>query len=144
MMPDEEQAKAQKIFTPSEANALLPQVKVLLEQLQQLHRSILKTNQQLDERVSQLAQGNGYPHLSIKEQVKTLTTHQMQLIEAFESALKQLECLGCVLKDLSVGLVDFYTLRDGQQMCLCWRSGEEQIRYWHSLEEGYAGRQPID
>ncbi len=137
------QPLAPKLFTPNEANDLLPQVIPLIKQLQQLSQSILKVNQQLDELAKKLAQGNGFPIQSLKDQMRQLTTHQFQLIEAFESALSQLEGLGAVLKDLSLGLVDFYGMREGQLICLCWKLGEAVVRFWHTPEEGYAGRQPL-
>lgn len=133
-----------KTLTVSEANALLPTVRPLLQQLQGLQRSIVQTNQRLDELVAKLATGNGYPIQAIKQHVQELTKHQLQLLEAFQSALQQLEVLGCMLKDLDIGLVDFYSLRDGQLIFLCWKLEEERVRFWHTLEDGYAGRQLLD
>ena len=133
----------QKMFPLEEANRLLGRVIPLVQQLQGLHDSILKTNQQLDQAVRKLSEGNGYPLQEIKQRVEELTKHQLNLIEAFESSLRQLESCGCFLKDLSQGLVDFYSLRDGEPIFLCWRLGEEQIRFWHRVEDGFAGRQPL-
>lgn len=134
---------APKSFSVEEANQLLPRVRPLVEQLQALHASVLKTNQQLDEAVRKLAQGNGYPIRDIRTQIADLTRHQLQLVEAFQSALQQLEDLGGVLKDLQMGLVDFYSLREEEVVFLCWRAGEERIGFWHRLEDGFAGRQPL-
>lgn len=133
----------QKIFTLEEANRLLSQVTPLVQQLQALQKSIVKTNTQLDEAVAKLAQGNGYPIQELRKQIHDLTQHQLYLIEAFHSALQQLAALGCVLKDMNLGLVDFYSLRNGEPVFLCWRLGEERIQFWHGLEDGYAGRKPI-
>lgn len=133
----------QKIFTLDEANRLLVKIIPLVQQLQGLQASIAKTNQQLDEAVRKLSEGNGYPIQEIKQHVEELTQHQLNLVEAFQSALQQLESFGCFLKDLSQGLVDFYSLRDEEPIFLCWRLGEEQIRFWHRLEDGFAGRQPL-
>ena len=133
-----------KTFTIAEANALLPQVIELVQQLQGLQRSIVETNRQLDELVAKVSQGNGYPIQSLKARIQELTKHQLQLIEAFQSALQSLGDLGCELKDLAMGLVDFYGVRDGETIYLCWKIGEEQIRFWHTLESGYAGRQPLE
>ena len=133
-----------KTFTRSEANALLPAIRPLVEQLQALQRSIVRTNQQLDEAVRKLSQGNGYPIESVKEEIHTLTTHQLQLVEAFQSALEQLERASVMLKDVVTGLVDFYGVLDGKLICLCWKLGEEGIQFWHTLEDGFAGRRPFD
>ena len=51
---------------------------------------------------------------------------------------------GAIVKDLDEGLVDFPAVRDGEEILLCWRLGEEEVAYWHGLEEGFAGRQPLD
>ena len=133
-----------KTFSADEAQALLSQVAPLIQQLQGLQRSIIETNKQLDETVAKVAGGNGYPIQSLKERIQHLTTHQLQLIEAFQSALNELEELGCVVKDPSAGLADFYSLRGSELVFLCWKLGETRIEFWHTLEGGYAGRQPLD
>ena len=141
---EEPSPKPPKTFTVAEANALLPTVKPLIEQLHGLQRSILQTNHRLDELMQKLSGGNGYPIQSLKQEIESLTKHQLQLVEGFQSAINQLEELGCLLKDLNMGLIDFYGLRDGEPVFLCWKLGEERIRFWHTLEEGYAGRQPLE
>jgi hypothetical protein len=65
-------------------------------------------------------------------------------VEAFQSALAQLQEVGGALKDLDLGLVDFYGLRGGEVVFLCWKLGEERVRFWHTLDSGYAARQPLD
>ena len=132
-----------KLLTVEEANRLLEQAMPLVQQLQRLHVSILQTNQQLDDDVQKLSVGNGYPIQELRERIEKLTAAQMKLLEEFQAALQQLETLGCVLKDVSTGLIDFYSLRDGEVVCLCWRVGEERIGFWHRLEDGFAGRQPL-
>ena len=133
-----------KTFTLDEAHALLPKVRTLIEQLQGLQRSIIETNAQVEEMSRKVSSGNGYPIQSLKQQIKDLTKQQLKLIEGFQSALKQLEEMGCVLKDVATGLIDFYSVRNGEMIFLCWKLGEERIRFWHTLEEGYPGRQPLD
>ncbi len=133
-----------KTFTVTEANALLPKVQPLVQQLHGLRRSIARTDEQLNQLVAQLAEGNGHPIQALREQIEQFTAHQLQLAEAFKSALTQLEDIGGVLKDLDMGLVDFYSLREGELIFLCWKSGEDQIRFWHTLEEGYAGRKLLE
>ena len=131
------------LLTVEEANRLLEQAMPLVQQLQRLHVSILQTNQQLDDDVQKLSVGNGYPIQELRERIEKLTAAQMKLLEEFQAALQQLETLGCVLKDVSTGLIDFYSLRDGEVVCLCWRVGEKRIGFWHRLEDGFAGRQPV-
>ena len=133
-----------KTFTVAEANTLLPQVIPLIEQLQGIQCSIAQTTQQLNEAAAKVTAGNGHPIQSLKAEIRELTEHQLQLAEAFHSALAQLEDLGAMLKDLTTGLIDFQGLRHGEPILLCWKLGEDSIRYWHTLEAGYAGRQPLD
>ena len=58
--------------------------------------------------------------------------------------LKTLEQIGCLVKDLDVGLIDFPALYRGKEVYLCWRMGESDIGYWHATDEGFAGRRAID
>ena len=141
---DAASGRSPNIVTREEAEALLSNIQPLVEQLQGLQRSIIQTNQQLNELVMKLSAGNGYPLQTIKEQTKQVTAHQLHLLEAFQSALQQLEETGCVLKDASVGLVDFYSVREGALVFLCWKLGEERIRFWHTLDSGYDNRQPLE
>ena len=133
-----------KTFTVSEANSLLPQVIPLIEQLRGLHQSIQQTTLQIEDAVAKLSGGNGHPIQSLKEQIQELTSHQLTLVEAFQSAVAQLQEVGGALKDLDLGLVDFHGLREGEVVFLCWKLGEERIRFWHTLEGGYAARQPLE
>jgi hypothetical protein len=68
-------------------------------------------------------------------------THHAERINRY---LQELEALGCVFKGFEAGLVDFYSLREDRPIFLCWRLGEERITYWHEIESGFSGRQPID
>ena len=57
--------------------------------------------------------------------------------------VEQLEGLGVLVKDLDRGLVDFPALRDGEEVLLCWEVGEDEVAFWHGLDEGFAGRKPL-
>jgi hypothetical protein len=61
-----------------------------------------------------------------------------------ESEVKKLEELGCVLRDMTLGLVDFPAVRLGERVWLCWKLGEGHVKFWHTRHEGYAGRKPIE
>ena len=132
-----------KLFTVEEANALLVKVEPLIAQLKGLYHSIVKTNKEIDEVIAKLSAGNGYPIRELNDRLEELTKHQLQLVEAYQSAIEQLEDLGAFLKDAEKGLIDFYTLRDDQVALLCWCLGEASIQFWHALEDGFAGRKPI-
>lgn len=129
-----------RYFTVEEANALLPELRTILEHLQG-RRKELEERQQILEAIRQHAGENGYrlggdEFLRIKREAEFI-------LEECNSAIKKIETLGCVLKDLQMGLIDFPSLRDGQEILLCWKPDEAEVGYWHGLTEGYAGRKPI-
>src|SRR6185503_16646202 len=66
-----------------------------------------------------------------------------QLTESVRQALAEIAGMGGVTKDLALGLVDFIPVRDGQEVNLCWKFGEDAVRHWHGLDEGYANRRPL-
>jgi hypothetical protein len=63
---------------------------------------------------------------------------------ALKQAIEKVHEFGCVVKDLDLGLVDFPTLFQGEEVYLCWKLGEPGIQFWHGMEEGFRGRKPID
>lgn len=132
-----------KLFTVSEANELLEHVRPLVEQLQRLQDSILQLSRRLDSRRDKISAGNGYPANGLQGRIEDLSDKQRRLIKQFDAGLVDLEELGGVLKDLGQGLVDFYSLRDGDMVFLCWRLGEPEVAFWHSLDTGFASRQPV-
>ncbi len=69
--------------------------------------------------------------------------HQ-SLSEVMKSNLERILSTGCVIKDLDVGLLDFPSIINNEEVYLCWKLGEDRIRYYHRQDEGYAGRKPLD
>jgi hypothetical protein len=67
-----------------------------------------------------------------------------ELAGEITASVQRLNELGCLVKDLEMGLVDFYGLRDGEPVFLCWQFGERAITHWHALDAGFSGRQPIE
>ena len=63
---------------------------------------------------------------------------------ALKQAVDKVHEFGCVVKDLDIGLIDFPTLFQGEEVYLCWKLGEAGIQYWHGVDEGFRGRKPID
>ncbi len=114
-----------KIFTPQEANKRLPLVKrivgEILEKGKQVRLSLASTSRQ-------------------NQDAELLT-----LQEEIEALLQELEDIGCYYKDwnFTIGLVDFPALIDGEAVFLCWRSDESELRWYHSMEEGFSGRKLI-
>lgn len=63
---------------------------------------------------------------------------------AFQQAVEKVHKFGCLVKDLDIGLIDFPTLFQGEEVYLCWKLGERGIQFWHGVSEGFRGRKPID
>jgi hypothetical protein len=78
------------------------------------------------------------------EKLATLRVEHQQLAETLKSALNRILETGCLIKDLDVGLLDFPALINNEQVYLCWRLGEDRIRFYHRQNEGFAGRKPLD
>jgi hypothetical protein len=100
-------------FTPKQANEFLPEVKETVE------RSIA-IKKEAD---------------AIKEEAE-----MTDAMDRLGREIQKLEDLGCVLKDLNIGLLDFPAVRLGKRVWLCWKLGEEKVAFWHDLHEGYAAR----
>lgn len=60
------------------------------------------------------------------------------------AAIQRLNAMGCLVKDVETGLVDFHAMLDGEPVYLCWQFGERSVSHWHAIDAGFAGRQPID
>jgi hypothetical protein len=123
-----------KYFTVEEANRLIPQIKAMVEHLRQ-GRQRMQKHRPTAEAVAQKAGGNG----GGGEARAYLSDYS----HTFARGLAQLQALGILLKDLDRGLIDFPHLREGREVYLCWRYGEERIDYWHEIDSGYSGRQPL-
>jgi hypothetical protein len=130
-----------KLFTLSEANQMLPSLGPLVRRLVE-HRQALQEHQQVlgEFRAAVGRSGGGMPGGRFAE----ARIEAERLTGKIADGIRQIEEWGCVIKDLDQGLVDFPSHRAGQTVFLCWRLGEGSIQYWHGLEEGFAGRKPLD
>jgi len=124
-----------KIFTVQEANALLPDVRVIVAKIQRAHRQLSKYREDAKKAAAAAEQGGG--GLADGLVYATILTELTQHIT-------QLETLGVQLKDFERGLVDFPSLRDGRVVLLCWQLGEgDELVWWHDVDAGFAGRTPL-
>lgn len=124
-----------KIFTVQEANALLPDVRIILAKIQRSHRKLSKYRDEA-KKASEAAERGGGGIVEGAAYASILTDLTLQLGE--------LEGLGVQLKDFERGLVDFPSLRDGRIVLLCWQMGEgDELEWWHDVDAGFAGRTPL-
>jgi hypothetical protein len=119
-------------FTREEANALLPQLSALLTQLRRAKDEL--TDTEAHEVLSEAAPANGGGEQG--KQVGVAFLEVRRLLDTVAQA-------GIVLRDIDRGLVDFPALIEGREVYLCWELGEDEVEYWHDLEGGYGGREPL-
>ena len=123
-----------RYFSLDEARATLPQVKMLMEQVQTARREILRVRPDALPAIEKAATNGG------NKATGELSLHALRL----EQGIKAIIALGVTVKDIDSGLVDFLGLRNGREVYLCWRYGEADLAFWHELNTGFAGRRPID
>jgi hypothetical protein len=129
---------ADKLFTLDEAIALIPAVRQMLIEIQERKHDLEQRTARLDGLLASTS-GNGH-HASdvaaLRQELQAAATQLQQL-------MSELDATGAVLKGIDDGLIDFPSMREGRVVYLCWRLGEETISFWHELDTGFAGRQPL-
>ncbi len=123
-----------KLFTLEEANALLPELRKLLEEAA-VHLGAMREKASLLEPILKASVSNGGGRIGSEYGVEAYN---------FYLAVERIHKRGVLLKDLDMGLLDFPHERGGRVVFLCWHPPEEQISYWHEIQDGYRGRQPLE
>ena len=129
-----------RTFTPEEANAALPDVRPLAEEMAVAHRALAAAERRRAALAVKIAGDGG--DLDPGE-LGALAAAVEQEAAAVERCVEAIQALGCLVKDTERGLVDFPALRGGEQVLLCWQLGEDEVAWWHGLEDGFAGRRPL-
>ena len=129
-----------KYFTVEEANALIPELTEIVTELRSI-RARLMANQRQADRVAGAAKRNGH-NLPVVD-LPTLQGQSRQLSTRLSELIERVRAMGAQVKDLEMGLIDFPSRRDDRDILLCWRLGEDAIRFYHDPESGFAGRQPL-
>jgi hypothetical protein len=131
-----------KRFTLAEAQSLVPRLERLLRSAMSLKTEFSEADgvvREFQERVTMMG------GMTVdRGQVRATRERRESTGRQLKAALEQVQEVGCLVKDLDIGLVDFPTLFRGEEVYLCWRLGEAKIEYWHGVEEGFRGRKPID
>jgi hypothetical protein len=127
------------MFTPTEANSALAQVRPLVERLVEVRARLTELEGDQGQ-VDHVAAGNG----SSAGVGEARTPEFAALAAEFQRCYESLTELGVTVKDDDSGLVDFASVRYGEDVLLCWRRGEPAVEWWHGPDDGYAGRRPID
>jgi hypothetical protein len=130
----------ERYFTPSEANEALATVRPLAEKLVRHRRALREAQERRAELTRRIASNGGALDA---RRVATLAARVNREAEAAARCVTRIQELGVLVKDLDRGLVDFPALRGDEEVLLCWEVGEDEVAYWHGLEEGFAGRRPL-
>lgn len=122
-----------KHYTRAEAEALLPQIRLWLKRLVQCRNDLQKYEKRLH---AWLAPGRDLGGELVNAWVRTLADIRETLYEFYQREIQ--------VKDLDRGLIDFPALLNGKEVFLCWEQAEGEIEFWHDLDAGYAGREPLE
>jgi hypothetical protein len=126
-------AQFEKYYTVEEANAMLPELRGLVEQIQAARDEILAAYPAAVPVLKQVNLNSGGKEAN----PYTLAIWKLN------ARVRRLVSMGVQLKDLDRGLVDFPAWREDQEVLLCWHLGEDEVTHWHDLESGFAGRQSL-
>jgi len=131
-----------KRFTLAEAERLLSRLEPMLRNAIDLKTELEHTQGELTRYRERVAMMGGV-NLD-RDRVTGVRARSEAAAAHLRVVLEQVENLGCLVKDLETGLVDFPTLLRGDEVYLCWRLGEPGIGFWHGVDEGFRGRKPVD
>ncbi len=137
------EANGKRYFTHSEAGTYIPvlqgafgRVQIYRQELTALHDEV--TGQGLSAEILLSAADTPLPPTLQRTRARV-----QELAGLIEAEIEKIHAIGCLVKDLDKGLVDFYSRQGGEDIFLCWHFGETEIRFWHSVHEGFPGRKPI-
>jgi hypothetical protein len=129
-----------RVFTADEANAALSELRPLVEAMVEGKRTLDDAQARRDDVAQRIAgNGGGIP----PAELGALEAAVGEAAKALAGTIGEIQALGVLVKDLDTGLVDFPARRGGEDVLLCWQLGEDEVAFWHGLEDGYAGRRPL-
>lgn len=131
-----------RYFTLLEAESYLPELENLLAKCRAAKIEYEGVEQQIKSFSRQIAFSGGM--VVSHDRIALLKRRKQECVETLQLAVQRFEDIGCLLKDVDTGLLDFPTLYRGKEVYLCWKLGENGISFWHRVEDGFPGRRPID
>ena len=131
-----------KIFTLSEAQTLLPVVEALLRKAQVAGVRAGELEGEMQQLSTRIFLSGGM-HVDVSAAARRRAERDKAVQEA-KDTLVEIDSIGVLVKDLEQGLLDFPSTMDGKPVLLCWKLGEPAIAHWHTEQEGFAGRKPLD
>jgi hypothetical protein len=130
-----------RFFTVEEANALVGALEIEFGRVARIRSELAPLIESFGaERATELLQEKAEAPPGREEDARRLVA----LAGEITGAVERMNAMGCLVKDLESGLVDFYAIQDEEPVFLCWQFGEPSVSHWHPLDEGFAGRRPIE
>jgi len=133
-------AQGKKYYTVSQANAALPLVRAIVQDITDLARDLQDRNERLRRVIAHERGALGEAYREELQQVQADLERDQERMRDYEAELTK---LGIEIKDYFTGLIDFPCWMDGREVYLCWRLGEPEVSHWHELDTGFAGRQKL-
>ena len=132
---------SERYFGPEEVERLLPRLSSIMARVMAAHAEGAEARAWLEKEQQRITMAGG----GVVDQAAWRTARERldDSARTVQEGLEAIRKMGGVTKDLGLGLVDFLHLREGREVNLCWRYGEERITHWHGLSEGYATRKPL-
>ncbi len=124
----------QGYFTIKTANEILPSVIEKFQNLKKEKNEVMKLEHKLQTSISSTNQLDQY--VTLKQELN-------HAITKFYQSITELEETGVMIKDIDQGLLDFPSKRFDDEIWLCWKEGETEIKFWHEIDSGFNGRKPI-
>lgn len=137
-MGDEES----RYFSLPEAERVRTEIEPVLIEAMNLRRKMGELDEHLRALAERIQRSGGL--LVSYEKIAPLRLERNRLAESVQTAIERIHSTGCLVKDLDVGLLDFPSRLNDEEVYLCWRLGEDRIRFYHRQDEGFSGRKPID
>ncbi|MFP4599603.1 MAG: DUF2203 domain-containing protein [Persicimonas sp.] len=134
-----------RYFTVEEANEMIPFLEAAFTRIVQMRRQISEVYELL-EMADAAPESDDFKIAQPGAAASTVHNRGTlkALIEAVEEELDRVRASGCLVKGIDTGLVDWYTHRNGRDVFLCWRLGEQEVTHWHEVRAGVRGRRPIE
>jgi hypothetical protein len=132
----------QKLFSLKEAERARRELEPVLIEAMEKRGKVADLEEQLSAVANRILMMGG---ITVDyESLARVRSEHNRLVSQIKDALDRIQATGCVVKDLDVGLLDFPAILKNEEVYLCWRVGEDRIRFYHRQDEGFAGRKPID